>query len=546
MRVLLSRIVCLVTIVWVAAITGLHAQQAPLTSAALTPVPRLIWFNSTFRPADNLPVAPVENITVAVYREREGGDAIWQETQNVATDAVGRYSLLIGSTFADGMPLALFTSGEPCWIGITVNRPGEVEQPRVHQASVPYALKAADAETLGGLPASAYLRAPAAEHAGVVVERESSGAAMPTDPDVTMDAVVQPGTTNFLAKYVNGADVGISAVYEAGGAVGIGTTTPFDAMHVRFTNTGGTATGLAVQNLGNTATSYSGMLFYDQNGALGQFQGFNNSTHEYRINNIASGGKINFMIGNSSKFLVANNGNIGVSVPVPGSKLDVAGAVNVSTQYNIGGSRMLGVGSGIGNLFVGFDAGMNSSSGSYQNAFFGLSAGKFNTSGGNNAFFAYNAGVFNTLGTGNSFFGASAGQNNTEGNQNAFFGLGAGFNNSDGDYNAFVGTDAGLSNTTESNNTFIGSFSDGAATVVNATALGYQAQVTRSNSLVLGTADTNVGIGTTAPEAKLHVAGGSIYIANPNSLIITSPNGTCWFITVSDAGALSSIAVACP
>ena len=47
------------------------------------------------------------------------------------------------------------------------------------------------------------------------------------------------------------------------------------------------STGLAVQNLGGTAHAYSGMLFYDQTGALGQFQGFNNGTHEYRINNIA-------------------------------------------------------------------------------------------------------------------------------------------------------------------------------------------------------------------------------------------------------------------
>ena len=67
-----------------------------------------------------------------------------------------------------------------------------------------------------------------------------------------------------------------------------------------------------MQNLGNTATSYSGMLFYDQNGALGQFQGFNNVTHEYRINNIARvtpggafNGSINFMLGGTSKFFVA-------------------------------------------------------------------------------------------------------------------------------------------------------------------------------------------------------------------------------------------------
>ena len=102
--------------------------------------------------------------------------------------------------------------------------------------------------------------------------------------------MVLAGTTNFLAKYVNSADVGNSAVYETGGNVGIGTTTPLDSLHLRFTNTAGSATGLAVQNLGNTATSYSGMLFYDQFGALGQFQGFNNVTHEYRINNIALNG----------------------------------------------------------------------------------------------------------------------------------------------------------------------------------------------------------------------------------------------------------------
>ena len=51
------------------------------------------------------------------------------------------------------------------------------------------------------------------------------------------------------------------------------------------------------------------MLFYDHTDALTQFQGFNNVTHEYRINNIARvspggafNGSINFMIGGVSKF----------------------------------------------------------------------------------------------------------------------------------------------------------------------------------------------------------------------------------------------------
>jgi hypothetical protein len=86
-------------------------------------------------------------------------------------------------------------------------------------------------------------------------------------------------------------------------------------------------TGLAVQNMGNTANSYSGTLFYDQNGQLGQFQGFNNVTHEYRINNIATSGSINFMLNSASKFLVAPNGNIGMGTLSPSAILDVSNAV---------------------------------------------------------------------------------------------------------------------------------------------------------------------------------------------------------------------------
>ena len=187
-----------------------------------------------------------------------------------------------------------------------------------------------------------------------------------------------PGRPAILGMFVDSADLGNSALFQSGGAVGLGTTAPRDVFHVAFNNGSGALTGYAVQNLSGAAGAYSGMLFYDQNGALGQFQGFNNATHEYRINNVAPGRpvrwSINFMIGSSSKFLVANNGNIGIGVPVPGSKLDVAGDINTTTHYSIGGSRVLSV------------AG--------QNSFAGLTAGALST------------------GSGNSFFGTNAGANN--------------------------------------------------------------------------------------------------------------------------------------
>ena len=185
-----------------------------------------------------------------------------------------------------------------------------------------------DADTLGGRPASAYLLAPGAggttdAHAAAVEAGE-----------VTAD-VVLPGTPNFLAKYVNGADVGSSGVFEAaGGAIGLGTTTPLDRLHVRYDNNTGDFTGLAVQNTNGGAFAYSGMLFYDHTNALTQFQGYNNATHEYRINNIARvspggafNGSINFMLGGTSKFFVAPNGNIGIGTIAPSALLEVSNAV---------------------------------------------------------------------------------------------------------------------------------------------------------------------------------------------------------------------------
>src|SRR4029077_17626304 len=131
--------------------------QTPAEVVPPLPVPRLVKFAGTLKDEVGKPRTGGVGITYAIYKDQEGGAALWLETQNVELDEQGRYTVLLGSAKSEGLPLELFTAGEPRWLGGQVNLPKEVEQPRVLLVSVPYALKAADAETLGGKPVSSFV-----------------------------------------------------------------------------------------------------------------------------------------------------------------------------------------------------------------------------------------------------------------------------------------------------------------------------------------------------------------------------------------------------
>src|SRR5690348_4907303 len=128
----------------------------PITAGTPASVPRLMKFNGTLRDAAGKPLSGAVDVTFYLYSTESGGDALWFETQSVQADELGRYTALLGAMHADGLPTELFTSGEVRWLGIQVGHEPE-QQPRVLLVSVPYALKAGDAETLGGKPASAYV-----------------------------------------------------------------------------------------------------------------------------------------------------------------------------------------------------------------------------------------------------------------------------------------------------------------------------------------------------------------------------------------------------
>src|SRR5271170_2928536 len=123
-------------------------------------VPRLVSYSGVLRGTGGRAVTVLAGVTFLIYPDEAGGAPLWLETQNVKPDATGHYTVQLGAASAHGLPAEVFMSGEGRWLAVQIGT--EPELPRVLLVAVPYAMKAADAETIGGLPASAFvLAAPA-------------------------------------------------------------------------------------------------------------------------------------------------------------------------------------------------------------------------------------------------------------------------------------------------------------------------------------------------------------------------------------------------
>ena len=169
------------TLAMIAALSLGQSAQTPGQSSVAPGVPRLMKFSGELKDASGTPLADTVGVMFAIYSEQAGGVPLWQETQSVQFSQ-GNYTVFLGNSTSTGLPAELFASGQSQWLGITVLLPGETEQPRVLLASVPYALKAVDADTLGGVPASSYLRANTV-NSGVL--------ATPTPSSVTIAGVAR-------------------------------------------------------------------------------------------------------------------------------------------------------------------------------------------------------------------------------------------------------------------------------------------------------------------------------------------------------------------
>src|SRR5579862_7150168 len=170
-------------------------------------VPTLVSFSGTLTDVNGKPVSGTVGVTFSLFKDQQGGSPLWMETQNVQPDKSGRYTVMLGSTKSQGLPTGLFASGEARWLGVQPQN--QTEQPRVLLLSVPYALKAGDAQTIGGLPPTAFVLATPAASSGVA-------GADGTDANAPASGVTGSGTVNFLPIWTGTSTIGNSVLFQTG------------------------------------------------------------------------------------------------------------------------------------------------------------------------------------------------------------------------------------------------------------------------------------------------------------------------------------------
>jgi hypothetical protein len=233
--------VMILSAVCVLCVAPAFAQQLatePQVIASQAGVPPLIRFTGTAQDVNGNPLAGLVGITFSIYAEESGGSPLWVETQNVQADKNGHYAALLGATKPGGLPLELFSSGESRWLGVQTE--GQAEQTRALLVAVPYALKASDAETIGGLPPSAFVLANQAQPASNMTKTGTAPSASsapnadtsknPT-PLVNAD-VTGKGVVDFIPMWDTTGDIVDSMIFQKTSEIGVGTTAPAATLDV--------------------------------------------------------------------------------------------------------------------------------------------------------------------------------------------------------------------------------------------------------------------------------------------------------------------------
>jgi hypothetical protein len=336
--------------------TLLPAQTAPtpIAATAATVVPALIHYSGTALHPDGKPQTGEAATTFTIFRDETGGNPLWVETQQVAFDAAGRYEAHLGATSSTGLPTNLFAGGDARWLEVQVA--GSAPLPRILLVSVPYAMKAADAATLGGLPASAFVLKDATPSA--------AAAAPAISPDVSGDSVTTAGgISGYLPVFTGTATIADSNLFQtSSGFMGIGTTTPGGPLELATAAPGGAnATMMLEQTSAASGNYYADLGLYNSNGLIGNLSALGAG---YPAGNLFGANDVVFLGGQqkaTTNLIFATNTNGALKLATGGYapanerlRISAAGGVSVGNTY-------VATDPGAGNLIVSGNVGIGTS-----------------------------------------------------------------------------------------------------------------------------------------------------------------------------------------
>ncbi|MGO9561829.1 MAG: tail fiber domain-containing protein [Candidatus Korobacteraceae bacterium] len=395
------------------------AQQTSTTT-----IPNLIRYSGTLKDAQGATFSSTATgVTFAIYKQQDGGAPVWMETQTVTPDASGNYSVLLGSTTAAGLPADLFSQEEQRWLGVQVE--GQAEQPRVLLVSVPYALKAHEAETLAGKSISDFVLANGASSA---INGNNAGEASPSSVNVlqnngTRTGAASDGPTNFSGSTSDqivgvtqtGSGAGVSATSPNNAVVGTATANYGDALFGTATgNYGyalyGVATGVGSIGVKGASTTTSGTGIRGiETATTGATTGISSyvasPTGIAAVFNNAGGGKIVSAQDNGvEKFSVDGSGNVNIAGGFTGSGAGLTGIPFANLSGTLASSQLSGIYSNVLTL----SNGSNSFSGSFTGSGAGLTGISFSNLSGTLANAQFSGGYSNAVtlsNTSNVYYG---------------------------------------------------------------------------------------------------------------------------------------------
>ncbi|MBI4945225.1 MAG: hypothetical protein HY840_02355 [Bacteroidetes bacterium] len=343
------------------------------------------------------------------------------------------------------------------------------------------------------------------------------------------------GTMNAQEVRVNGVvlnpgtgsnwTVSDSDIYRLIGNVGIGMTSPGYKLDVN-----GTAAASDYFIKGSTANSY--LTSNASNDILYDAQNDHNFNTYY-----------NSIWG--AKMTIKNNGNVGIGTMSPASNLDVRGSIG---DINVYSTQALGTDVGGS---IGFGGKYNET---VETSWSDIRGGKENTTSGD-----YSGNLIFTTRTMTGFFermritsAGNVGIGTTSPisqlhvrNNNSSAGLTLESNGTGTPQVAFLNDSIYYGLLEARVNYFDNNIGDNLALYAIKGGIGFHTK-NSSPAMVIDTSG-NVGIGTTSPGTKLQIANGDVNVETIGTgIILHSPDGSCYRVTVANGGGLVTTAVACP